>query len=69
MITLPNVPAYSFKKQKKKTKYKTTPGPGDYNWGFSKQKLLKKAIGVVFNKSKKFNFDIPKKKSNSLFTE
>ena len=57
MITLPNVPAYSFTRAQKKQKMHTTPGPADYNWDLAKQKLLKKSQGVVFSRSKLSRFN------------
>lgn len=61
MITLPNVPAYSFGRAKKKIKIETCPGPGDYNWEVSKQKLLKKTAATIFPKSKLSRFDFTQK--------
>lgn len=58
MITLPNVPAYSFGRAKKKSKIETCPGPADYNWDLSKQKLLKKTVGTIFPKSRLSRFDL-----------
>lgn len=69
MITLPNVPAYSFPKKQKKNKINLTPGPGDYNWETSKQKLLKKSAGVVFARSKKSNLDYLTQTRERLLTE
>ena len=69
MITLPNVPAYSFPKKQKKSKVSLTPGPGDYNWQNSKQRLLKKSAGVVFARSKKSSFDFLSQQRDRLLTE
>ena len=48
MITLPNVPAYSFGKQgKEQTLTSRTPGPSDYDWHLSKIKTMKKSPGIL----------------------
>lgn len=53
MITLSNVPAYSFGKARKKcNSQQTTPGPGEYNWHLAKLNLLKKYSGSTIPKSK-----------------
>lgn len=53
MITLSNVPAYSFGKATKKNKNKdNTPGPGQYNWHVSKMSTLKRYPNSTIPKSK-----------------
>lgn len=53
MITLSNVPAYSFGKAKKKTKNEVhTPGPGQYNWHIAKMSTLKKYPNSTIPRSK-----------------
>lgn len=56
MITLPNVPAYSFGRNMKKGDFESTPGPADYKWEHSKDKLLRKAVGAVIPRSKHLRF-------------
>ena len=52
MITLPNVPAYSFGKQaKEQIMTSRTPGPGDYDWHLSKIKTMKKSPGILIPQS------------------